>query len=367
MLLLPLVLSSLAAVVAAAGPAPGFLVPWTSLSRTALPRTALPPPPPPPTLTATALPNGLALTPPRGFSTWDQHPDDLSPASGHSVTESECMNYLDGIVANGLNTLNYTYFIVDEPCFVGRDASGTLLENKTTWPHGLAWFREQLRKHDMKVRSSKGDDIYIGTRHTEESSSEWNTKVVHVYPFSHCHIVSRCTTVPHVPLPSIPTAFFLFLSLSPQIKLGIYTCVGPKTCGGCVASEGHEDQDVQTFADWGAEYLKVDSCSRNCTASAGITNTSTCGKNLWSRFSSAIEKTGKDMIYSIVCNCDPARGEQPWKWGAEYANSWRTNIDFQNGFQAVPYVVDCQRRMAGNGSWCSANGSYWVDGKAYQV
>ena len=24
-----------------------------------------------------------------------------------------------------------------------------------------------------------------------------------------------------------------------------YTCVGPKTCGGCMASEGHEDQDMQ--------------------------------------------------------------------------------------------------------------------------
>ena len=207
-------------------------------------------------------------------------------------------------------------------------------------------------------------------RHTAHGGEQcaWNTKVVHVSVETVSFLtLSHCFSLYHCP-PCAP-AFYphRFLSLSPQIKLGIYTCVGPKTCGGCVASEGHEDQDVQTFADWGAEYLKVDSCSRNCTASAGITNTSTCGKNLWSRFSSAIEKTGKDMIYSIVCNCDPARGEQPWKWGAEYANSWRTNIDFQNGFQAVPYVVDCQRRMAGNGSWCSANGSYWVDGKAYQV
>ena len=49
------------------------------------------------------------------------------------------------------------------------------------------------------------------------------------------------------------------------MKLGIYTCVGPKTCGGCVASEGHEDQDMQTFADWGAEYVKVS--NRFCSVS----------------------------------------------------------------------------------------------------
>ena len=56
-----------------------------------------------------------------------------------------------------------------------------------------------------------------------------------------------------------------------------YTCVGPTTCGGCIASQGHEEQDVKTFASWGVEYLKVDSCSRNCTAAAGITNKSNCG------------------------------------------------------------------------------------------
>jgi hypothetical protein len=147
------------------------------------------------------------------------------------------------------------------------------------------------------------------------------------------------------------------------MKLGIYTCVGPKTCGGCVASEEHEDQDMQTFADWGAEYVKVDSCSRNCTVAAGLSgNVSTCGKELWSRYTTAIKKTGKDMVYSLIGNCDPARGEQPWKWGAEFTNSWRTNIDAQAGWQAVPYLVDCQRRLPGNGSWCLANGSSWVDG-----
>ena len=161
--------------------------------------------------------------------------------------------YLNGLVKFGLNKLNYTYFIIDEPCFIGRAADGTLLENKTTWPTGLQAFGAELRSYGM--------------------------------------------------------------------KLGIYTCVGPKTCGGCVASEGHEDQDMQTFADWGAEYVKVDSCSRNCTVAAGVSgNTSTCGRELWGRYTSAIAKTGKDIVYSIIGNCDPARGEQPWKWGKEVKN-----------------------------------------------
>ena len=54
-----------------------------------------------------ALPNGLALTPPRGFSTWDQWPDQMKPASGHSVTEAQSVKYMNGMVAAGLNKLNY--------------------------------------------------------------------------------------------------------------------------------------------------------------------------------------------------------------------------------------------------------------------
>jgi hypothetical protein len=104
---------------------------------------------------ATALQNGLALTPPRGFSTWQQWPDASSgqmgqPASGHSITEATARKYMNGLVSNGLNALNYTYFIIDEPCFIGRAADGTLLENKTTWPAGLKAFGAELRSHNMK-------------------------------------------------------------------------------------------------------------------------------------------------------------------------------------------------------------------------
>ena len=62
------------------------------------------------------------------------------------------------------------------------------------------------------------------------------------------------------------------------------------------------------------------------------------------------------MVYSIIGNLDPGRTPNPpWKWAAHLANSWRTNIDIQIGFQAVPYIVDAQRRLGGNGSWCPAD------------
>eukprot|EP00041_Stephanoeca_diplocostata_P003081 m.31727 g.31727 ORF g.31727 m.31727 type:complete len:382 (-) comp14025_c0_seq3:1217-2362(-) len=208
---------------------------------------------------------------------------------GNSIDEATARRYMTGLVQAGLNKLNYTYFIIDEPCFVGRDANGTLLENRTTWPNGLKSFGAELRSHGM--------------------------------------------------------------------KLGIYTCIGPKTCGGCIASEGHEVQDMNTFVEWGAEYVKTDSCSRNCTPAAGVQNATECGQILWSRYTRALNATGVPVVFSIVCNCDPSRGEQPWKWAADYANSWRTNIDVQVGFQAIPYIIDAQRRLSGNGSWCPATGT----------
>jgi alpha-galactosidase len=47
---------------------------------------------------------------------------------------------------------------------------------------------------------------------------------------------------------------------SKGLKLEIYSSPGPKTCAGYEGSYGHEEQDAQTYADWGVDYLKYDQC-----------------------------------------------------------------------------------------------------------
>ena len=70
---------------------------------------------------------------------------------GGSVPTRCVLRVTRGTVA-GLHKLGYTYFIIDEPCFTGRDpASGQLLENKTTWPNGLKSFGAELRANGMKL------------------------------------------------------------------------------------------------------------------------------------------------------------------------------------------------------------------------
>lgn len=84
---------------------------------------------------------------------------------------------------------------------------------------------------------------------------------------------------------------------SKGLKLGIYTDRGEFTCQRRPGSYGHEAQDAQTFAQWGIDYVKEDSCfasSDHATAFAeyakmrdGLNATgrpivlSLCGWNSW--------------------------------------------------------------------------------------
>ena len=48
---------------------------------------------------------------------------------------------------------------------------------------------------------------------------------------------------------------------SKGLKIGLYSSPGPKTCAGYEGSYGHEQQDANTYAAWGFDYLKYDWCS----------------------------------------------------------------------------------------------------------
>jgi hypothetical protein len=41
------------------------------------------------------------------------------------------------------------------------------------------------------------------------------------------------------------------------LRLGIYTAVSTRTCGGYIGSLGYEDIDAQTFLKWGMSFVKV--------------------------------------------------------------------------------------------------------------
>src|SRR5450759_1951346 len=47
---------------------------------------------------------------------------------------------------------------------------------------------------------------------------------------------------------------------SKGLKFGIYTVPGESSCGGFTGSKGFEELDVNTFAEWGVDFIKLDWC-----------------------------------------------------------------------------------------------------------
>jgi alpha-galactosidase len=135
------------------------------------------------------------------------------------------------------------------------------------------------------------------------------------------------------------------------LKLGIYSDVGYETCGGHVASRGHEFQDAQTYAQWGIDYLKYDWCNHDGLKPEGAYTT----------MRDAIYAAGRPMIFSL---CEWGNS-QPWTWAQNVGHLWRTTTDIYPAFDgvldhgnwqqwSVLKIIDAQkalRTFAGVGHW----------------
>ena len=111
------------------------------------------------------------------------------------------------------------------------------------------------------------------------------------------------------------------------LKLGIYAEAGTATCAGFPGSLGHEQIDAQTFADWGVDYLKYDTCSVG-TAYMGALQ----------RMRDALAATGRPIVYSLGVTFNPSLGVtlNP-SWAGDVGNLWRTTGDFLGNWADSEY------------------------------
>ena len=135
------------------------------------------------------------------------------------------------------------------------------------------------------------------------------------------------------------------------LKLGIYSDAGWKTCGGKPGSRGHEFQDAQTYAQWGADYLKYDWCDTEALSAEGAYMT----------MRNALFAAGRPMVFSL---CEWGN-QKPWLWGAKMGELWRTTGDIYPCFDCtqdhgtwkssgILQILDLQqglREYAGPGHW----------------
>jgi alpha-galactosidase len=81
------------------------------------------------------------------------------------------------------------------------------------------------------------DDCWLQYTRAPNGSLQWNTTLFpHGIPWLANYVKSR------------------------GFHLGIYEDSGNMTCGGYPGSQGYEEIDAHTFADWGIDYLKLDGC-----------------------------------------------------------------------------------------------------------
>ena len=138
---------------------------------------------------------------------------------------------------------------------------------------------------------------------------------------------------------------------SKDLKFGIYSCAGIKTCAGRPGSRGHEYQDAYTYAQWGVDYLKYDWCysdDQNAKASYRL-------------MSEKLREAGHPIVFSL---CEWGN-TKPWEWAKEIGHLWRTTGDIYACFDCVEdhgtwkswgtmQILDMQdglREYAGPGHW----------------
>ena len=144
-----------------------------------------------------SLDNGLALTPPMGWLSWERYRCDIDCASDPSncISESLYKAMADHLAADGFADVGYTYVNIDD-CWAEklRDfTTGQMVPDRKRFPSGMRALADYVH--------GKG------------------------------------------------------------LKLGIYGDWGTYTCGGYPGTLGYAELDAQTFANWTIDSLKLDGCN----------------------------------------------------------------------------------------------------------
>lgn len=112
---------------------------------------------------------------------------------------------------------------------------------------------------------------------------------------------------------------------SKGLKIGVYTCVGTETCRrGRPGSYGHYQQDADTLASWGIDFVKADNCARPANIS---------DQQLYTDFSQALNKTGRPILFSL-CQWGT---DDVLQWGAEVGQMFRVQMDHLPVWTTYPW------------------------------
>uniref|UniRef100_A0A6B2L6K9 Alpha-galactosidase n=1 Tax=Arcella intermedia TaxID=1963864 RepID=A0A6B2L6K9_9EUKA len=127
---------------------------------------------------------------------------------------------------------------------------------------------------------------------------------------------------------------------SKGLKFGIYSDRGTLTCAGRPGSENYEKIDAQTYASWGVDYLKEDSCYASGDHQTAFTQ--------YGLMRDALNSTGRPIYFSL-CGWNSWYSPVGWSLG----NSWRIAGDC-NTWPDVLNAIDTNVDLTKNaypGGW----------------
>ncbi len=111
------------------------------------------------------------------------------------------------------------------------------------------------------------------------------------------------------------------------LKYALYTDAGTKTCSTAMpGTKGHEFEDMRAFAEWRADYIKIDWC--NSEGQDIVESYSLLGR--------AQRAAGRPVVHSL---CSWGQG-YPWAWAGKIGHMWRTTADI-----CAPGQADWERAM----------------------
>jgi len=129
------------------------------------------------------------------------------------------------------------------------------------------------------------------------------------------------------------------------LKYALYTDAGTRTCSTAMpGTKGHEFVDMRQFAEWRADYIKIDWCN---TEGQDIVKT-------YTTLHDAQHAAGRPVVHSL---CSWGEG-YPWRWAAAVGHLWRTTADICGPGQAdwaramrMAYANEKLAAFAGPGHW----------------
>jgi alpha-galactosidase len=105
---------------------------------------------------ARAWDNGVALTPPMGWNSWNKF--------GCNVSEDLIKSMADGLVASGMKDAGYQYVVIDDCWQVSRDAGGNIVADATRFPSGIKALADYVHSKGLKfgIYSDAGEKTCAG-------------------------------------------------------------------------------------------------------------------------------------------------------------------------------------------------------------